>query len=464
MGTPYPAPSAQYRGSVISTSTSTARSRFHNLSLILLALLLASPALAPHLAAGQEDASPLLPTKLQSVPPVMEYQAGPGPLGQAVVKWRVPLEDDLYNFQPTNVLLVDSTLYVGDQTGTIYAVEAESGAVRILTTGFDSNSYSYLHAHGQYLYWRNSLNGSGSQVFAIDRTSGEIAWVSAIEGGVGAFSLSSDDNIFVQKDDVLHALDAQSGAIDWTIQTLGNTRSFAITDDAVYVSSYGWIQAFNRSTQQELWRVAVENTSISQMLVFADRLYARSEYGQLFALLTRNGQERMDLEPNCEQAWAFENQVACDNSISTLTPTAGWAFSNGSIFFTAAGNQSTFAALDYGVYGAPAVSGGFIYLTSSDGMLVALGGNAGQDAIEAVALAPGVGIEVGKTVTITGDDVVLRGAPSSGAVEITALPEGTEVTVLAGPLDGEGGEWWQVSGPDGASGYVPGANLATILQ
>lgn len=131
-------------------------------------------------------------------------------------------------------LIVDDTVYVQDSTGTIYAFDAETGDTRWQSepSGFNIGPFGVAVADGRVF----GLHGSNG-IVAVDIDSGEELWVTKITStpteGVDIQPLAYDgvvlastvpisiDDIYRGGDrGILHALDAETGDVLWTFDTV----------------------------------------------------------------------------------------------------------------------------------------------------------------------------------------------------------------------------------------------------
>ncbi|MCH7788621.1 MAG: PQQ-binding-like beta-propeller repeat protein, partial [Acidobacteria bacterium] len=131
-------------------------------------------------------------------------------------------------------LIVDDTVYVQDSTGTIYAFDAETGDMRWQSepSGFNIGPFGVAVADGRVF----GLHGSNG-IVAVDIDSGEELWVTKITStpteGVDIQPLAYDgvvlastvpisiDGIYRGGDrGILHALDAETGDVLWTFDTV----------------------------------------------------------------------------------------------------------------------------------------------------------------------------------------------------------------------------------------------------
>lgn len=76
-----------------------------------------------------------------------------------------------------------------------------------------------------------------------------------------------------------------------------------------------------------------------------------------------------------------------------------------------------------------------------------------------------VGVPAPKIVTVAnagGAGLTLRGGPNLGSVSVGALPEGTQMTVIGGPVQATGFTWWNLTGAPGTGWSAVGEWLAPL--
>jgi ABC-type transporter Mla subunit MlaD len=96
--------------------------------------------------------------------------------------------------------------------------------------------------------------------------------------------------------------------------------------------------------------------------------------------------------------------------------------------------------------------------TGAIGAAAHIGGGA-----EAVA-APAGGLSVGGTAYVQqagGKNLRLRDAAGLESNAFAGLPPGTQMTLLAGPVEKDGYPWWHIRTADGREGWVAGTELVT---
>ena len=152
-----------------------------------------------------------------------------GPV-QPSVRWRVPVLEGVF---ATPAIGADGTLYVGSFYGTFYAFDGRTGAQHWNASAALMNNFRSSAALG--------LNGSlvivGNRdglVRAYDAATGALRWSFATRGEVASSPvISSQGVVFVCSDDgYAYAINASNGALVWRSESLGFwTSSPALSAD-----------------------------------------------------------------------------------------------------------------------------------------------------------------------------------------------------------------------------------------
>ncbi|WP_135364887.1 outer membrane protein assembly factor BamB family protein [Halosimplex halophilum] len=222
--------------------------------------------------------------------------------------------EELWSFEGpedwfTGPALGDGRVYVGNHTGEVFALDAASGEERwsrsataaeddsatvlVPPTYDDGSVYVAVHAAGR--------------VAALDAESGEPEWrVSLPEANVKSSPAVTDDRVFVASYGyrgaaltggetptaeesgtvgVLSALDRADGSEDWTHETDHDFRSSpAVAGDRVYVGGGDGVLAVARDDGTERWRVTFDDYVDSSPAVAAGRLFVGSADGSLYCV------------------------------------------------------------------------------------------------------------------------------------------------------------------------------------
>jgi hypothetical protein len=101
-------------------------------------------------------------------------------------------------------------------------------------------------------------------------------------------------------------------------------------------------------------------------------------------------------------------------------------------------------------------------LVGVEGMPAEAAGSATQDAAgDGTGAAQGAGtLAVGGSAAITDDGVNLRADATTASDVVTVLAKGQTVSIVDGPRDADGYEWWNITLADGTSGWIAAGFLA----
>ncbi|MEZ4587702.1 MAG: PQQ-binding-like beta-propeller repeat protein [Gemmatimonadales bacterium] len=326
-------------------------------------------------------------------------------------------------------ILVDSTLYVGSSDGALYALAASDGSAR---WSFDTGGPigSAPAARGGTVYVANREH----TLFALDRASGRERW--RVETGpdlplawgwegwdyfTSSPTLADSLLLFASGDGTLYALDPETGAERWRVETERRFRATpAVSGGVVYLGGGdGIFRALDLATGRERWRFETKGATMSAADFGFDRtqiqssaavldgtVYFGSRDASLYALDAATGTERWSFVDGSSWVSASpavtQSLVVSARSSSTrvraLDRTSGevrWMVTTGALVLTSpvvagetvyVGNGGgTLFALDlatgaerwrlrlgYGIYGTPVVAEGRIYLGDDDGMVYAI--------------------------------------------------------------------------------------------
>jgi len=161
------------------------------------------------------------------------------------------IEDSLQGCTPA----VDGDrLYVGDLSGTFYALSRADGSVVWTSDREGALSDSSAYHHDGTVY----VGSGGGNVYAFEAESGEERWTYESPSAVTSSPVVADDTVYVGRNDgELLALDADDGAVRWQVSLDGPVYSdlrYAAVEDAVLVStSGGGVHARDAATGRALW-------------------------------------------------------------------------------------------------------------------------------------------------------------------------------------------------------------------
>jgi outer membrane protein assembly factor BamB len=161
------------------------------------------------------------------------------------LRWRFQTDGGTIDGVPT---VANDLVYVGVQdgpyAGSVYALEASTGAVRWRV--HDSMHAYSAPAVADGVLYVGSTEGS---VAALDARTGTVRWRFQTDGPVGSLPAVANGVVYAAfNDGSVYALNAKTGAQRWRFQTdgaQGMAPSPVVANGAVYVSSSQFLYALN---------------------------------------------------------------------------------------------------------------------------------------------------------------------------------------------------------------------------
>ena len=293
--------------------------------------------------------------------------------------------EQLWNFETGDVVrspatVSDGIVYVGSNDNNLYALDAATGDLLWQHDTGDSVRYPPLVADGTV--YVPTISEGGRSIHAQDATSGTQLWVasqyypfdSGWESGIGA-ALAGDMLLVIGHEGELHALDTQTGELNWSFRgDVGTDTPPVVIGDVVYVTAVNTAYALDLETGTELWKNSTGNFPARGFAPVIDNgMYYFAPDDHVFALNIATG----------EPVWTF----GLDEMASTAPIVAdGVVFvaSESGVFYAL--NQRTGdvrwildAMMNMETLESPAVADGILYLESSDGYLLALDAQTGDE-------------------------------------------------------------------------------------
>jgi outer membrane protein assembly factor BamB len=329
-------------------------------ALLLLALLIA-------IAVGTRQ-PPTLPGILSyhGPPERTGVMPGPGPAGVPTVLWTAGVGG------PVDVLgmpLVSAgTVFVADGGGGVTAMTETSGTV-LWTARPDRPGSGAILVFGGLL-----IHGSShGRVTALDAATGATSWSLPVSDG-GALSIASDGSILVvtSTDGRIYGVDPATHATRWTLDAGGSVaRGAAIAGGIGFVGAdSGRVTAFRILDGMVAWSRELGFGEIVTPSVDGGLVFIAHGFGDgtvppiLYALDVRDGFER----------WRWREPTASRLFVGAVEGDTVYALTEDGHGFAIATLDGTSRQITTtkGIYGAlGAIVGGQLYLTSSDGLVVA---------------------------------------------------------------------------------------------
>lgn len=362
--------------------------------------------------------------------------------------------------------VVGGIVYVGSVSGTLYAIDADSGTTRWTVQDAGSHSSSPAVVDGVV------YAGAASSLYALDAASGSEQWQFITEGpsfsspavvdGVVYFSAGRQTNLRNMGND-LFALDAKSGLERWRFEVggyPGGTGLSAIVnvDGVVYFSCPGpseYLYALNSNDGTERWRFSVNKSSWSSSPAVVDGVvYSWSDDQNLYALDAYNGTE----------LWRFSAGTSSSSPV-VVDSLVYITFETGNL---RAGEERmlNICAVDSnnGIeqwrqihktgtvsFSSPIVLDGIVIVggTYPAGHLFAIGSRIPRLRVDGTA-------RIVETTT-------LRGGPAPTTVERAKLKASDVVTITGESVQAGNIIWWPVTVQDtGAQGWVEASKLVPL--
>ncbi len=280
---------------------------------------------------------------------------------------------DPFDFFLSSPTIAQSTVYLGSGAGDVYALDADSGALR-----WKFRTGNVVHASPAIANDTVYIGSWDSFFYALDAKSGALRW---------RFKTGEDPKIFNQvgiqssaviaqgmvyfgcRDSHLYALDAASGEKRWAFDNKGSwvISTPLVKDGVLYfaTSDSGLLHALDAQSGALRYSLSFKHWPMfSSPAVAGERLYIGSHAGTLIAI---------DLDKHAP-AWTFRTDGAVRNAATYTKP-------SGEPNYEAAFDDFFYDDLIIGVWrmmsigavlSSPVVSNDAIYFGSTDGNLYAI--------------------------------------------------------------------------------------------
>lgn len=277
----------------------------------------------------------------------------------ASVRWSYPTRG-VVDGSP---VVADGTVYIGAESGILYALEATSGTPR------------WARPTGGAVYSRPAVaDGTvyvGSQdghLYALDADSGHQRW----SYPTGPVYLSgpavADGTVYVGSDDgTVYAIYAGTGDRRWSFSRDKSPidSSPAISDGLVYIGSDDWdMYALNAANGNVQWTFKTGGPIDSGPTVVNGVVYFGSDDGDVYALAARTG----------HLLWSYPTGADVVSSPALAAGVVYFGSDNGDVYALASrtGHLLWSYATKGSVDSSPMVLGGIVYIGSYDGNVYAL--------------------------------------------------------------------------------------------
>lgn len=285
---------------------------------------------------------------------------GPGPVSGGSILWAVPIQGPLLNTMPA---LDGDRLFVADGRGNV-GVYAATGAAGWSQT-LPKPATSPAIADGVLVI------GAGDGIHALDAATGAERWLVETEKAVKSAPAIVAGQVFVGlPDGTLAAIDLQSGAVRWRTPVSGPiSRAASFGDGLVFVGGDGGTFAAVRVADGSIaWQVLLGRGDLASSAFRDGLVYTASGLESaaphvLFALDSVTGAER----------WHFDSPGGNSLFVGAVGPDLVYAVGLDGIVYALRHGEPTWS-FDAGapIGSVASLSGGVLYVSASDGRIVAL--------------------------------------------------------------------------------------------
>jgi len=195
---------------------------------------------------------------------------------------------------PSGAAIVDGIAYFGSAVGSVFAIDAATGA-QLWSTPISSHNAASSPAVANGVVY---INGDG--LFAFDAKTGAQLWSSSILHGTSSPAVVGD--VVYCSGVVAAAFNAKTGAVLWSVSPgdplsiLGDSP--AVAKGKVYIgasvpgqrgSSSGVLYALNADTGKTIWSASVASGITSSPAVANGVVYVGTDDGTLYAFNAKTG-------------------------------------------------------------------------------------------------------------------------------------------------------------------------------
>jgi outer membrane protein assembly factor BamB len=295
--------------------------------------------------------------------------AGPGPAPPGAIQWSVSLPGPLTNGMPA---LVGDRLYVADGRGNVGVYDAATGAAGwSLPVSLPKPAGSPAIANGVLVV------GAGDGLYGLDAGTGTVRWHLPTDGAVDSAPAIVAGAAYVGlPDGSVAAVDLQSGDVRWRMHVGGAiTRAVSLADGLVFAGGEGGAFAALRVADGSIaWQVALGPGNIGSSAVRDGVVYAVSGLDAdaahvLYALDAATGNER----------WRFSTSTGESVFVGAIGPDLVYAVSlDGNVYALRNGVRVWTFDAGAGIGSPASLSGGLLYVSVSDGHVLALDAASGE--------------------------------------------------------------------------------------
>jgi outer membrane protein assembly factor BamB len=258
--------------------------------------------------------------------------------------------------------VADGLVFIGDDNGNIYALDAATGALR-WKIDTKSSVISRPAVVGGTVY----VGGENNYVYALNAASGAVRWKYNTGQTVDSGPAVTGGVVYVGNDnDEVFALNAATGTVKWPQPNLGDnvTTNPVVSGGIVYVGCDDhFVYALNAATGAIRWSRRTGGQVNSSPALSGGTLYVGSDDGKVYALnaatgsveWTRPTAGKVDSGPAVSGGTVYVGGGDRVYALDAATGAVEWTRATGGV-----------------VTSSPAVSDGIVYVGSNDGYVYAI--------------------------------------------------------------------------------------------
>jgi outer membrane protein assembly factor BamB len=258
--------------------------------------------------------------------------------------------------------VADGLVFIGDDNGNIYALDAATGALR-WKIDTKSSVVSRPAVVGGTVY----VGSENNYVYALNAASGAVRWKYNTQQTVDSGPAVTGGVVYVGNDnDEVFALNAATGTVKWPQPNLGDnvTTNPVVSGGIVYVGCDDhFVYALNADTGAIRWSRRTGGQVNSSPALSGGTLYVGSDDGKVYALnaatgaveWTRPTAGKVDSGPAVSGGTVYVGGGDRVYALDAATGAVEWTRATGGV-----------------VTSSPAVSDGIVYVGSNDGYVYAI--------------------------------------------------------------------------------------------
>ncbi len=236
---------------------------------------------------------------------------------------------------PSAEAMKEALIAVGRKTGMLNRIAgAATSVIRTATLKplWTFQCEDEIRSAPTYYEGRILIGSYDHNLYALDATSGTLAWKYATDGGVTTKPAVFEGNVYIgSTDGRLHAVSARSGRVVWTYYTKGKVYSSPrIAENHVFFGSDDQnLHAVNAMTGRAAWTFAADSEIRSSPFILGDVVYVGSDSGELYCVDFRGvlkwrykAKLAITASPIAENDVVYA--VSLDSSIYALDARSGW--------------------------------------------------------------------------------------------------------------------------------------------